>query len=1766
MRNLQKILALVLALVMSLSLMATAGATDFSDDAEIDETFRESVDVLNGLKVFQGYDNGAYFSPKGDITRAEVAAIIYRIATGDVTDSQVKIYADYNKFSDVPSDHWAAGYINYCTNAEYIKGRGDGKFYPSDKVTGYEALAMILRVVGYDKNGEFTGADWQVQTAATANQRKVTKNVNAGTLGTPASRETVAELLCQAILIEKVNYTLAFGYQISTDPEDTIAYETFKMEKLEGVVTGNEIADLKTDKGTALGANQTRLVIDGREEVMNIPTGLDDIGECVRVYIRPENGTTRSNLVTSKVYSDGLNKVFTTSERVGSVGNTTASSEGITSIEGAEHFINFDQAHKWEARSVIRYTIDVRMSQYDAMVMYWQNGTSGNSRLTGMANTVYAAQNDSGVNNNEYIGRKDIIENWDKLIRTASGATYTYTKTIDAFTNLTDQDYANIRAIFTNADYTNNTIVKGEVYVGTSSITHTDDVSDDIRWEDFVATYLKSEDNKDQIDRNGQGYLLKIIDNDMDGIAEYVLQTRYTVAKVAANGTGLDIAALRFTDDDTCNEVSASDKITVVSGTNLEASEDTVAAGDVVIYAKIDGTVRAQKAESETSRVTTINRTTTPVTATIESGEKKQSAVHEHSEGLASGLTGMVIGTNYTVYYDLFGNIAAYHEGDVGQFVLITNGWFNQTAAAREYAVQAYIDGKLQTVDITNNGQLFIDTTNVNNNTWDRLKKTFGNANGDINHDGGDYLNTIVATLEGSNLVPVDKSYLVNRSVRMFALPDNKDGIPTRDNGVKGQSYETIYSLDATAYKDSKGEATIYGRSDTVYYYVWKDGTINTVTGMPNMVVQTYTGFANIPSINSLYIEDVYAVGSLTHSNTGSITPNPVYTADVVVVELNKDYKYTNTNREQVFIPGAAVVNNSTARVAGYGIETVPMIRGNGEYQDNVQVNLTYSKGYNSVDGRGYIAGGLYFLDPMDNDPSVYTITKMTHADIRANNYLTGYVGLSTVLENNWVTVDTQMETNWTGTGYGYTDVNYVPQNSSLGTVGKTVNTENLYTLSFRTLTKAPATEVFNQWPDIHKSNTNIDPLNELCDWTNKTINTNLSNRNEVLVRYSGGNVVWAVSFAEFDGNDMNPAQTVWYQNLVARNDHVTSGIKFFGVTNNENGDQTSPDPVDADGKPIYTIKVPYAVADGNLIDFPATFAATIRDWSLFKYGVNEYDQRVEKDAKKTEFTDGAKFKLTVSFVSGGSETYYLVLDAASEVAGILSAHTDYLDTDKTPNVLKLPKDAMAISDYIRQFTVNPATSDVTWSFTPRGGASFEVVSEIDRTTGRITGTNSNIPHNYTTSEIASATVTVTSENGSVLYRLSTSGSAATYASFSLGQNVKMEYNGDTYTNDGKTYDIPVGAKVTLSTVNGDYGYFYHGGTAPSTTGGNGFIAETTADKKTAEVTITVSNMGSRVHFVSKAPVINDVTPETGIQSGQINTLTAPVSLKATQNIGADTTINLNGNTLTIAPETATGYGLKVESGKTLTIEGGVLDVKNVTTAAINAADTGKIILKNVELKSDSRGIFVNGNTTGVTVEITGGSITSANVGLQTLGNDTNKATVKLTDVNITSTGDDGIYMPAANDSLTITGGTVTGALNGIEVCGGTLNLNGVTVVNTHSVVGPQTRPATGGSGATGAALAVDPYNTHKVSVTATNCTFTSEGVPVYVCVATGYSGSEHTVSLNNCVNGKTNASITGVAGQADVRLTDGLTSDKMTVYVNNQQIVPAPASPEVIR
>ena len=229
----KKLLALVLALVMTLSLCTISNAA-FTDAKDVDASYEEAVAVLNGMGVFKGYEDGS-FKPEGSITRAEVAAIVYRLYTGDVKDKQAGLYAGYGKFDDMAGAAWAAGYVGFCANAGFVKGYGNGKFGPSDPVTGYQALAMILRAVGYGKNGEFEGADWELHVAQIAQQLKVLKNVKGVSLKAAASRELVAELLFQvAAYVDTVEYTPAFGYvsnTVVTAKAETLGWKNFNLAK-----------------------------------------------------------------------------------------------------------------------------------------------------------------------------------------------------------------------------------------------------------------------------------------------------------------------------------------------------------------------------------------------------------------------------------------------------------------------------------------------------------------------------------------------------------------------------------------------------------------------------------------------------------------------------------------------------------------------------------------------------------------------------------------------------------------------------------------------------------------------------------------------------------------------------------------------------------------------------------------------------------------------------------------------------------------------------------------------------------------------------------------------------------------------------------------------------------------------------------------------------------------------------------------------------------------------------------------------------------------------------------------------------------------------------------------------------------------------------------------------------------------------------------------------------------------------------------------------
>ena len=240
MRNLKKVLSLVLCVAMMLSVMVmSTGATSFSDEDEFSPQYKEAAEVLTGMGVIQGYEDGSYFLPQRNINRAQVATMIYRAATGDVTDSKISQFVGEDLFDDVNADDWFAGYVNYCGNAEYIKGFTPDTFGPYKQVTGYQVLAMILRAVGYDENDEYTGDQWTLRVAATAREQGLLDNLNPDTnLAEPATRELVAQLIFEAIQIDTVRYSPAAGaYRPSTTPASSLGEQVFDL----AVVNDNDV-------------------------------------------------------------------------------------------------------------------------------------------------------------------------------------------------------------------------------------------------------------------------------------------------------------------------------------------------------------------------------------------------------------------------------------------------------------------------------------------------------------------------------------------------------------------------------------------------------------------------------------------------------------------------------------------------------------------------------------------------------------------------------------------------------------------------------------------------------------------------------------------------------------------------------------------------------------------------------------------------------------------------------------------------------------------------------------------------------------------------------------------------------------------------------------------------------------------------------------------------------------------------------------------------------------------------------------------------------------------------------------------------------------------------------------------------------------------------------------------------------------------------------------------------------------------------------------
>ncbi|WP_337101055.1 tandem-95 repeat protein [Paenibacillus sp. YIM B09110] len=86
----------------------------------------------------KGYGDGT-FRPNGDVTRAEVAALLYRLMKLDSGAGSA------NVFTDVPATHWAVKEINAVAAAGIMTGYEGGTFHPGSVMTRAEMAAVLAK-------------------------------------------------------------------------------------------------------------------------------------------------------------------------------------------------------------------------------------------------------------------------------------------------------------------------------------------------------------------------------------------------------------------------------------------------------------------------------------------------------------------------------------------------------------------------------------------------------------------------------------------------------------------------------------------------------------------------------------------------------------------------------------------------------------------------------------------------------------------------------------------------------------------------------------------------------------------------------------------------------------------------------------------------------------------------------------------------------------------------------------------------------------------------------------------------------------------------------------------------------------------------------------------------------------------------------------------------------------------------------------------------------------------------------------------------------------------------------------------------------------------------------------------------------------------------------------------------------------------------------------------------------------------------------------
>ena len=326
MRNLKKVLSLVLCVAVMLSVMVMGAGAAFSDQDKIKNT--EAVDACVALNIIGGYEDGSYH-PERNIKRSEITKMICVALNGgkepNVSTNTTPTFSDVRGTSAA----WAEGYIESCVAQGIISGVGGGRFSPNGNVTGTQLAKMLLVSLGYNANTEeFVGNAWATNVNVRASQKGLYEGLESMDTSAAITRDNAAQMVWNAMNAYEVEYktTIVTGEDgkletIVTVQDKVVGDNDDKITLLEDKYDAKAITGTLTKVKQDNGKSTYNITIEnakynggtyngGTVSYTDVSKDYSDLlYQNVRVLVKPDkNG---KDAVVYGVYATGKNTVQT---------------------------------------------------------------------------------------------------------------------------------------------------------------------------------------------------------------------------------------------------------------------------------------------------------------------------------------------------------------------------------------------------------------------------------------------------------------------------------------------------------------------------------------------------------------------------------------------------------------------------------------------------------------------------------------------------------------------------------------------------------------------------------------------------------------------------------------------------------------------------------------------------------------------------------------------------------------------------------------------------------------------------------------------------------------------------------------------------------------------------------------------------------------------------------------------------------------------------------------------------------------------------------------------------------------------------------------------------------------------------------------------------------------------------------------------------------------------------------------------------------------